>query len=186
MKKSLSFLGILILLFLSCVNNNWEDSIITNNSEYQVTFKFNNTEKIQLEAGESAEFPTTAHQRIKSYSPDKRVYFTFESTNTGYTGQFLTRESYTVKINNAIGENAILSANDWMDEMIIPPGNDDDSNHTGKIYTSTPFFSVKTESGFPAVVIFNKAEIELETETEEETETDTKAETEIIFFVTIR
>ncbi|MCL2175839.1 MAG: hypothetical protein FWB73_07325 [Treponema sp.] len=171
MKKSLCFLSVLILLFTSCSNNDWENSIITNKSEYQVTFKFNKTEEFQIKKGETVEFKTTAYQRIQNYSPEKRVYFSYDATNTGYTGEFNTRQSWTVRVNNTIGEKAVLTADDWMDEMTdILPGNADDDNHTGKIYTKTPLFSVKTVSGFPAYAVFNK----------------TETETDIIFYVTIQ
>ena len=185
MIKSLSIAGVLLILFTSCAANNWDDSIITNNSDYQVKFKFNHTKEYQLEIGERVEFKTEAYQRIQDYSPDKRVVFSYNATNTGYTGEFNTRQSWTVKVNNITGEKASLSADDWMDEMKdILPGKDDDENHTGKIYTKTPSFTVKTESGFPAFAEYSKSD---DTEEETETDDDTDAEnTDVIFYVTIR
>ena len=156
MKKIFLF-SIIWILFSSCDVNNWEDSVITNNSKFPVTFKFNNTEEKQLAAeGASVTFKTTAYQHIEYYSPDKRVYFTYEATDTEYTGKFDNRPSWSVKVNNAIGENATLSADGWMEEMKdIIPGDDDDDNHKGTIYTSNPNFSVST-SGFPAVAKYSK------------------------------
>ena len=159
MKKAFVFVCIFCSLFFSCDLNNWADTVITNDSDFKVTFKFNNTDEMHLEIGESAVFETKAHQRIESYSPDKRVYFTYQSTNDGYTGQFNTRQFWYVKVNNAIGELAELSADGWMDIMMdINPGNEDDINHNGIIYSETPKFSVVTVSGFPAVAVFNKTE----------------------------
>jgi len=155
MKRLLVFFGILLMLFSGCAAHNWSDSVITNNSTFPVTFKFNNTDEISLAAGESATFETEAYQHIERYSPEKRVYFTYKATDTGYTGQFDKRPSWTVKVNNALSENATLSADGWMDTMNdILPGNVDDQNHTGTIYTNNPNFSVSTENGFPAVATY--------------------------------
>ena len=167
MKKLFVIFCILWILFSGCNANNWSDSVITNNSSFQVLFKFNNTNEKNLAIGESTAFETAAYQHIEYYSPEKRVYFTYEATDTGYTGQFNTRQSWLIKVNNAIGENATLSADGWMEIMIdIIPGNDDDENHNGTIYTNNPNFFVSTESGFPAVAKYNK--------------------TDTIFFVTIQ
>jgi len=159
MRKICIFFNILYILFSGCTAHNWPDSIITNNSEFQVMFKFNNTGEKSLEIGESVVFKTEAYQHIEYYSPDKRVYFTYEAADTGYTGQFNTLQSWLVKVNNAIGENVTLSADGWMETMVdIIPGNDDDENHNGTIYTNNPNFSVSTESGFPAAAKFNKTD----------------------------
>jgi hypothetical protein len=155
MKRSLVFFGILLILFSGCADHNWSDSVITNNSDFPVTFKFNNTDVKSLAVGESVVFETMAYQHIESYAPEKRVYFSYEATDTGYTGQFDTRQSWTVKVNNALNEKVALSADGWMDAMNdILPGNVEDLNHTGKIYTSRPNFSVSTENGFPAVATY--------------------------------
>jgi hypothetical protein len=156
MKKLYVFFGILLILFSGCAAHNWSDSVITNNSTFPVTFKFNNTDVKSLAIGESAVFETEAYQHIESYAPDKRVYFTYEATDAGYTGQFNTRPSWLVKVTNTIGEKATLSADGWMEEMVDIIHGDyvDNENHNGKIYTSNPNFSVSTESGFPAVVTY--------------------------------
>jgi len=159
MKRSLVFLGVLLILFSGCDAHNWSDSVITNNSTFPVTFKFNNTDEISLATGEKTVFETEAYQHIERYSPEKRVYFTHEATDAGYTGQFNTRPSWTVKVNNALNEKATLSADGWMDTMDdILSGNADDPNHTGKIYTNKPNFSVSTASGFPAVAKYTYAD----------------------------
>jgi hypothetical protein len=139
-------------LFFSCAVNDWDDTIITNSSKFEVTFKFSNTGKIVLSGGEEVTFPTKAYQRLESFSPVKRVEFTYSATNDGYTGEFRERTSWEVKVRNAIGEKATLSADGWMDD--IEAIEDDDS--TGKVYTENPHFTAKTESGFPAVAEYTR------------------------------
>ena len=157
MKMPMLIIYIFGIIFLSCNANTWNDTVITNDSEFEVSFKFNHTGEKHLEIGESATFETKAYQRLVSYSPEKRVFFTYLATNDGYTGQFNTRQSWLVKVNNAIGELATLSADGWMDILEnINPGIDDDL--TGLIFTNTPSFSVVTESGFPAVAVFNRTD----------------------------
>jgi hypothetical protein len=158
MKKLVACVAFL-LLFFSCDFNNWDDTIIHNNSGFEITFKFSNTEQMNLSAGGQATFPTKAYQHLESYSPDKRVCFTYEATNDGYTGWFQTRQSYTVKVNNAIGEKATLSADGWMDIIIdIPPGNQsNNATYQKQVYTDSPNFIItKTESSFPAVAVYNR------------------------------
>jgi hypothetical protein len=107
-------IGVFLIIFASCGGNNWEDSIITNNSDYPVIFKFNHTGEIKLDLGKNATFETKAYQHIESYSPEKRVNFEYESTNDGYTGEFIPRQSWEIKVNNATEENVTLCTNDWI------------------------------------------------------------------------
>jgi hypothetical protein len=159
MKKIFCLFGILGALFISCDVDHWADSIITNDSEFHIIFKFNDTDGTYLESGESAVFKTMVYQHIEYYWPDKRVYFTYEAANSGYIGQFNTRQSWFVKVNNTTGGKVTLSADDWMDEMAdIADGDDDDENHNGIIYTNSPTFSVLTESGFPASAKYSKTD----------------------------
>jgi len=158
MKYFCIILVIIFGLFSSCISHDWDDSVITNNSEFTVVFKFNNTDEFSLNsAGNPVSFKTEAYQHLEYYSPEKRVYFTYKATNEGYTGEFNTLSSWVIKVNNALGgEKATLDAEGWMDSMKdILPGNTNDDNHTGKIYIDNPKFSVLTESGFPAIVKYN-------------------------------
>ena len=156
MKKN-SVVFVFFLLLFSCNFNNWNDTIIKNDSDFSVTFKFNNTGSIVLPAGEQATFPTKAHQRLESYAPDKRVSFSYLATNDGYTGNFSTRKSWTVNVNNAIGQEATLDADGWMDSIVnIPAGNQSDiPAYQGKVYTDNPQFTVAT-GNFPAVAVYSK------------------------------
>ena len=149
---------VFFVIFSSCSSNNWDDSVITNNSEFSVNFKFNNTKEFTLNnIGDIVSFKTEAYQHLVYYSPEKRVSFTYKSTNEGYTGEFNNLPSWEINVNNALGgEKATLNADGWMDEMEdILSGYNNDDNHNGKIYTNKPNFSVETESGFPAVAKFN-------------------------------
>jgi len=153
------FLVVILGLFSSCALHNWDDSVITNNSEFLVVFKFFNTDEFSLNPngeGEPVSFKTEAYQRLEYYFPDKRVYFTYKATNEGYTGDFKTLTSWPVIVYNALDEEATLDADGWMDKMEdILHGDTDDDNHRGKIYTNNPIFSVTTKSGFPATANFN-------------------------------
>jgi hypothetical protein len=156
--KKMALCFIILPLLFSCEFNNWADTIIKNDSDFSVTFKFDNTEQLSLSAGTQTTFPTKAYQHLESYSPDKRVYFTYSSTNDGYTGEFHTRQSWTVKVINSLGQTATLSADGWMDSIDdIPTG--DQSNETdyqGKVYTANPNFTVVTSSGFPAAAVYER------------------------------
>ena len=163
----MKYFGFVFMVFFiivsSCSLNTWDDSIITNESDFDVTFKFNNTKEYTLyelpsppSPPNTVSFKTEAYQHLVSYSPEKRVYFTYTSTNAGYTGEFKTRESWEVIVNNTLSDDATLSADGWMDEMKdITSGNGSDANHKGKIYTDKPKFSVETASGFPAIAQYN-------------------------------
>ena len=142
-----------ILLVFSCDINSWNDTIIENTSGFNVSFEFNNTDQIVLMAGEQATFPTTAYQYLLFYSPDKRVYFTYEATNDGYAGWFHEYESWVVNVKNTLGEKATLSADGWMEDI----EDIEDNIQTGRIYTSNPDFTVtQTVSNFPAAAVYNR------------------------------
>jgi hypothetical protein len=151
--KKLIICLVFLAFFFSCERNNWDDTIITNNSTINVSFKFSNTGAILLLAGKQVTFPTEAHQFMELYVPEKMVDFTFSATNDGYTGEFHERPSWDVKVKNAIGEKATLSADGWMNDIV----DIEDDNRTGKVYTETPHFIVtQTESNFPAVAVYNR------------------------------
>jgi hypothetical protein len=151
--RKLAIFFVLLALFFSCDSHNWDDSIIKNSSPFDVSFKFSNTGQINLPVGKQATFPTEAYQHLESYTPEKRVYFAYSATNDGYTGEFHERDSWIVKVKNAIEEKATLSADGWMDDMEDIEGD----TRTGKVYIDSPHFVVtKTESNFPAVAVYNR------------------------------
>jgi hypothetical protein len=103
-----------LVIFASCSGNNWADSIITNNSDYPVKFIFNHIGEKKLNLGEKTSFETKAYQHLESYSPEKRVSYQYESTNDGYTGEFIPRTSWEIMVNNATEEDVTLCTSDWV------------------------------------------------------------------------
>lgn len=149
---------ILWVLAASCEMVEWEESVITNNSSFPVTFEFNHTKKMNLAIGAHTSFATEVYQRIVYYSPDKMVRFTYTATDSGYTGQFENRQSWVIKVTNMCGELVTLSAEGWMADMEVDAGA---VNVPGEIYTDNPNFSaVIKASGFPAAVSYIKPETE--------------------------
>ena len=151
--KKIFLCFILLPLIFSCGLNKWDDTVITNNSDETVTFKFSNSDKIELLPGKNHSFPTKAHQYLESYSPEKMVYFDYTSTNDGYTGEFKQRKSWTVKISNTFEHQATLTADGWMKKTTIP-GNESKEE---QIYTDTPDFKVTLSSdSSPVVAVYKK------------------------------
>ncbi|GMO23335.1 MAG: hypothetical protein Pg6A_10370 [Termitinemataceae bacterium] len=153
------------MAFLSCPDNNWQDTVISNNSTFSVRFKFNNSDEYTIQIGGTpVSFTTTAHQYLEYYSPDKRVKFSYIADDYGYTGKFEDRKSWVVKVDNRLQnpqENVSLSADGWMDVMTgITQGYYNDANHNGIIWTDKPNFKAVSASGFPAVVEYQKTETE--------------------------
>jgi hypothetical protein len=150
MKKTVFCLAVFALL-LSCEGNNWADTEIANESEFEVTFKFNHTDEFVLPPNETKTFETKAYQHLASYSPPKRVSFQFKSTDEGYTGEFITLPWRALIVTNNLDKDVMLSANGWMDETKIPAENDPDLKI--KIYTENPVFKVTVVDGdYPALV----------------------------------
>jgi len=134
-------------------------STIKNTSaNFDVTYKFNKDKLERIITKESEDsFERPLYDYIESYEPSKRVLLSTQYPHKNdviYT--FNERDSYTIQVNNTIGENATLGADGWMDTMTdITPGFTDDANHTGKIYNNKPNFTVTTTSGFPAEASYN-------------------------------
>jgi hypothetical protein len=143
--KKVVFCLALFALLLSCEGNNWSDTVITNSSEFEVKFKFNHTSEFTLPAGSTRTFETKAYQYLASYSDAKRVSFKFESTDEGYTGEFITLPSRTLIVTNTLDKKVTLSADGWMDETEIPAENDPDFDI--KIYTENPVFKATVVDG---------------------------------------
>ena len=141
---------VLLFMFVSC-GSNWADTVITNESGFEVNFKFNHTKEWTLDAGgiTTVTFPTKAYQYLEKHDQEKRVTFEYFSTNDGYTGKFVTLPSWIAEIkNNLVDLKVTLSAGGWLDDITLDP----DSTETGTIYTKNPVFSAETEDGFPAQI----------------------------------
>ena len=132
-------------------------TIKNTSSTFDVTYKIGDMQEETILAGETKNFGRPAYAYMKYYEPTKRVSLKVEYPHDNdMVCTFTEHKSYSVRVNNTIGEEATLKADGWMDEMAsILPGNDDDVNHNGTIYTRSPKFSVTTQSGFPAEAVFN-------------------------------
>jgi hypothetical protein len=151
----------LVLMFTGCDFEEQKPGISTiknTSANFDVSYHFkDNLPHITTKNSENT-YERPLYDYIQSYEPSKRVLLKTEYPHENDVVYiFSERQSYTVKINNAIGENVtFLSAGGWIDEMKdIMPGSADDANHTGRIYTDKPVFTVTTASGFPAEVAYN-------------------------------
>jgi hypothetical protein len=165
MKKVVFCLAVFALM-LSCEGNNWGDTVITNSSGFDVTFKFNHTDKFELLSGGTKKFETKAYQYLASYDPSKWVKFEFESTNEDYTGEFKIRDSQTVEIFNTLDKNVTLTAGGWLekdckDTVEIPAKYYDEENdvyidgkETARIFTDKPEFTAVDKDDYPASVFW--------------------------------
>jgi len=159
-KKLVLAVVVLGLLFLGCNIEEQKPGISTiknTSTNFDVNFKFKDNIDHTIVKGNEKTYFQPLHDYIVSYEPSKRVLL-----NTKYPHEndvvytFTERQSYTVKVNNTIGENVTLSAGGWMDKMIdIANGDGDDDNHTGKVYTDKPDFEVVSSNGYPAKAVCN-------------------------------
>jgi len=147
MKKMALCLALVFLsLLVSCGGHDWNDTLVTNNSEFEVRFEFNHTRERVLAPGGNTSFETRAHQYLDWFSsdpdrvmsPDRRVYFVYTATDDGATGAFYTRPYLKLVVENTTDEEVLFSERGgWMDGIeMIPPGYE----YTGRI------FSEKSES----------------------------------------
>jgi hypothetical protein len=150
-RYSLTLLIFLAVLMLAGCENDWEYIAITNESDYPVTFKFNNVEgEKSLPAGQSQTFDSYWTTELDYYAPDKRVSYSYTSDHNSVSGTFRNRSSWAMQINNTLDIPVNLSADGWMDDMEnIPAGGGNGQYHTSVIFTDKPVFSVVTNS-FPA------------------------------------
>ena len=153
--KKIAILYAFIFLFFSCNLNNWDDSIIENNSDFPVTFKFSNTSQMDLNIGENVTFPTKAYQYLEAYDPDKRVEFSYSSTDDGYYGEFRTRKKYEIRIVNLTGLNGTLKDNNgWMENINFVSSSGEQTGGSWFIYTFKPNFSAIVGDGYLASVLY--------------------------------
>ncbi|MDR2942367.1 MAG: hypothetical protein LBV17_07235 [Treponema sp.] len=137
-KKWAFFAVIITCEFIFCCDSEEQKpgiSTIKNiSTNFDVTYRFKDDFEYTTVKNSESTFERSLYDYIKSYEPSKRVLLKTEYPHKNdiiYT--FNERNSYTVKVNNATGENVTLSADGWMDIMTdITNGNADDDNHTGK------------------------------------------------------
>jgi hypothetical protein len=149
----------LIFILASCQPvDDFNDKIVINNSSRGITFIYSDFSEHTLAPGESVRWVGKKSGYLKNYDEHKRVYYEFISNGQNYgggTGTFKDRAFYTVRVNNTINENVSLSEEFLENDLInIIPGNTNDPNHTGTIYTDDPKFTIQTQSEFPAVCVY--------------------------------
>jgi hypothetical protein len=147
-----TFVFISVLLISAC-SPDWPQAHISNDSSYQVTFKFAHYDQEHtLSAGQAINFNGDEWSRaLDSYTPDKRVLYSSTSNHDGLRGTFKNRPSWELRVNNLCSGSVTLTADGWMDPMAnITLGYVDNNNHNGVIFTQEPSFAVITDN-FPAV-----------------------------------
>jgi hypothetical protein len=149
--KKIAVCFVLFSLLISC-GNDWADTVITNETGYEIQFKFNHTGEYTLNAGgtNTITFKTKAHQYLEHYNQKKRVRFEYSSTNDGYTGNFVELDKWPLIVENSIDKTAKLEADGWMDEIDNITAKTDNGNGeaTGTIFTKNPVFAAEA-GGYP-------------------------------------
>jgi len=147
--------GFLVLVFALIFSGcQWwlrYDSTISNESSHAVIFRVQNTDTATLQPGETITVRNYIGARLDYYESDpaRRVGF----VQTGYrTGKFIDLLSIPVIIYNTLSISVTLQANGYLgvEPMVIPANN---NNSVSVIYTTSPAFTVSTES-FPATADF--------------------------------
>jgi len=120
------------------------DTTVTNNSSYTVSFKYSNSNNdiIILEPNSTASSQYNFSSVI-ILQPDKRVMQSRkQSDNIIFISDL---PSWEVRVENKSNDPIFLTADGWMDEMIVPSGDFiNDENHVNQIYTKTPQFVVQS------------------------------------------
>jgi hypothetical protein len=152
------FVFILFFTFIlfSC-DHNWKYAVISNESDYPVSFKFSNVNgEYSLSVSESKRFDSYWHTHLEYYSPDKRVSYSHTSDYNGFYGTFKNLPSWTLRVFNNLSNPVTLTAGGWMEPMEnISHGDTDDANHTGVIFTKELLFAAVTNTGFIANVAYH-------------------------------
>ena len=94
--KRAAFCLVVVFLLVSCGKQEWDDTVIINNSGFSVIFRFNHTGEITLVAGGSYTFETRVHQHLEWFRYEGQempgnpvlVRFVYIATNYGATGEF--------------------------------------------------------------------------------------------------
>jgi len=147
MKKLVITAIALAILLASCDIFHFRDSIIANESSYDVTFKAKKADQITLKSGQSVTIQNDIGAVLERFesSPMKRVDYIQIDV---YKGKFVDLPSIPVVINNTMAIPVTLSAGGYLgtDPM---PNIQTGENNTNTIYTRTPVLTVITNS-FPA------------------------------------
>jgi len=154
MKKLVLGIFLIGLILVSCDEIfKIKEHIVENKSSFTVSFNCRFSSGHILAPGESKTIKDPDFTSIDNYNPNTRVVL----KNDNYYHYFIDLTSYIVRVNNTIGKKASLFANGWLENDMIDilPGDNNDINHTGKIYTNKPTFTVVAETGYPAVADYS-------------------------------
>ncbi|MDR2499461.1 MAG: hypothetical protein LBD37_00090 [Treponema sp.] len=138
----------------SCGGHDWSDTVIVNNTEEEVAFKFTGRDEMRLSKGEQAVFTTEAYQRLEYYAPDKRAVYTQTVSDSGFTGEFFPRQRWPLRVINTLPIAVSLSAGGWMEDILtIPAGYNREVENPDPwpgvyLYTPDPVFTVTTATNY--------------------------------------
>jgi len=149
-KKIILVLSI-VLIFIGCDTFWFKDSVIINESSYDITFKAKKADQVIVKSGASVTIQNDIGAVIEYFESctPKRVEYIQTST---YTGKFINLLPIPVIINNTMSIPVTLLAGGYfgIDPMgDIPTG----ENNVNTIYTTSPTLTVMT-STFPAIANF--------------------------------
>ncbi|MDR0313811.1 MAG: hypothetical protein LBI14_09450 [Treponema sp.] len=148
MKKTLLAIAIVFLL-LACDNFSQNTTVI-NNSSRTILFQWTkeNSSIIALNPNEMRKVNYGVFS-VYNLQPEKRVT---QSLNSGSIISVTDISPYEVRVENSLSRAVTLTAGGWMENMVdIAPGWNDDDNHKGLVYTTTPNFHVPSDT-FPVKV----------------------------------
>ncbi|MDR0475237.1 MAG: hypothetical protein LBH43_16390 [Treponema sp.] len=143
------------LIFFSCTINKPDNTVVTNHSANEtVIVKFFRTDIFTLAPGESKTVETIlkngkADMGIDYYSPEKKVAV----NNQIQKCDFFDRQSYKVTILNLTGRSGVLSSA-FMEEIDFNPLPDEQDGADWLVYSSSPKFTAKTNSGYLLNILF--------------------------------
>jgi PBP1b-binding outer membrane lipoprotein LpoB len=151
MKKLYTTFLILVVFFVGCKTN--PGTTVINEADREVTFRYSryDTTNVTLSPGQSAT-SEYFHTGLYDLKPAKRVTQKMIGSNTDNVITITTLPSWEVRVKNTLAEAISLTADGWMDEMVnILPGDADDVNHKGRIYTNKPSFRAASATFLGAV-----------------------------------
>ena len=146
-KNSALLLALVVFLLSSC-NLIPPDTTVINGSSYNVSFQYSHEDKkIEILNPNTSTSTKYFHTSIIILQPEKRVK---QDRDSGII-TILNLPSWEVHVKNKTENLITLTANGWMDEIIVPaPAGDfaDLPSQRGIIYTDKPQFSVVSNT-FP-------------------------------------
>ena len=150
MKKLLGLAIFVACLFVSCTLNYPNNTVLTNHSSREVTVNFTGAGEIILAPSGypySTRTVTTLGnmnpgERMQSFSPNRRVFFRY--TNSSLAFEFFDLPSFQVNILNLTGQEGVLTADEWMDEISFTNSSTEQTNAAWLVYTSRPRFTARS------------------------------------------